>query len=494
MKKIQFISMMALVIMVLCSCTNTDYQKAIPANATLVVKADLKSISEKADFKHSKVMTMLDASLMAVVKGKDLQTVKEYVDDPMKMGIDFSMPLYFFMVGEDAFGLTMKMNDEGDVEDFLQLLNKQGLASKPQEKNGLMCGTLVDDVYYSYDKNTFLLLASMEGQSRATTSRMAHELMTLKEDDSFATTEAFDRMNEENEDLVTYTNGKLGKDVLANVLTALLPSSVNVKDIDVLMSLNFEDGKASFKSKVWGKTDKAQALIDEADKNFGKIEGKYLERVSDEAVVWMGANVKGDWALSKLKESQGGKELLMVIERAIDIEQMLRSVDGDVSLELQMKDFDSEENMPEYVMYATLKSSDFLADVNDWTETMKEYGLTMRDEGKNQFLLTLDDGTTMRWGVQDQDWFVASENADRNGKGTGALEAHKDDIKQSKCYVYVDMEKIPLVDFAKQSSMLFLVDALGKLQSAVVKSTSTDEVTLTIELKDKKENFLKQLL
>lgn len=492
MKKIQFISMMALVIMALCSCTNTDYQKAIPANATLVVKMDVRSISEKADFKHSKVMTMLDASLVAVVKGKDMKRVKEYVDDPMKIGLDFSMPLYFFMVGEDVFGLTMKMNDEGDVKDFLQLLNKQGMASKPQEKNGLMCGTLMDDIYYSYDKNTFLLLASMNGKGTSTTSRMAHELMTLKEDDSFTSTEAFDRLNDEGDDLVTYTNGKLGKDILSNVLTALLPSSVNVKDIDVLMSLNFEDGKASFKSKVWGKTDKAQALIDEADKNFGKIEGKYMDRVSDNMLIWASANVKGDWALSKLKQSQGGKELLMVIERAIDIEQMLRSVDGDVALELQMKDFDPN-NTPEYVMYATLKNSDFLADVNDWNETMKEYGLAMREEGKNQYLLTLDDGTSMRWGVQDKDWFVASEKADRNGKGADALDAHKDDIKQSKCYIYVDMEKIPFVDYAKQSNMFFLVDALGKLQSAVVKSTSTDEVTLTIELKDKKENFLKQL-
>ena len=58
----------------------------------------------------------------------------------------------------------------------------------------------------------------------------------------------------------------------------------------------------------------------------------------------------------------------------------------------------------------------------------------------------------------------------------------------------MDIEKIPLVDFAKQSGMSFLVEPLGELQSVVVKSSSIDEVTLTIELKDKGENFLKQLL
>jgi hypothetical protein len=298
-------------------------------------------------------------------------------------------------------------------------------------------------------------------------------------------------MNAENEDLVTYTNGKLGKDFLSEVLSALMPSSVDVKDIDALLSLNFENGKASFKTKVWGKTDKAQALLDEADKNFGTIEGKYIERMSDNAVIWMGTNVKGEWALKKLKESQSAKEMLFMLERAVDIEQMLRAVDGDVALELQMKNFDPE-NAPEYLVYAELKNSDFLADVNDWKESMKDYGMSMRDKGENQYVLTMDDESYL-WGVQDQNLFFSSANAVQ-GKGTKSLEAQKSDIKNSKCYIYVDMEKVPLVEFARGAGMSFLVGPLKKLQSAVVKSTSAQEVVLTIELKDKNENFLKQLL
>ena len=442
MKKIQFLSLMAVVIMALCSCTNTDYQKAIPANATLVVKADMKSISEKADFKNSKWKTMLDASLIAVVKGKDMKNVKEYIDDPMKTGIDFSMPLYVFMVGEETAGMTMKVNDEGDVKDFLLLL---------------------------------------------------HELMSLKEDDSFASTEAFSRMNDEDDDVVTYTSGKWGEEILAYVLEAFMPAEIDMKDLDAIMCLNFENGQASFKAKAWGKTDKAKALLDEADKNFGTIDGKYIERVSANTLVWMGANVKGEWALGKLKENKSIKEMLFMLERAVDIEQMLRAVDGDVALELQSEDGDLE-NMPEYVMYAELKNSDFLKDVDDWKASMKDYGISMNSRGDNQYALTMD-GDSYLWGVQSDDLFLSSENAVRGGKGgIHSLAAHKDDIKKNKFYIYVDIEKIPLVDFAKQSGMSFLVEPLGELQSVVVKSSSIDEVTLTIELKDKGENFLKQLL
>ena len=493
MKKIQFILMMALVIMALCSCTNTDYQKAIPANATLVMKMDVQSISDKAEFKNSKMKLMLDAAIASMSSSEDVKGMTEYMNDPQKMGFDFSMPIYFFMVGEETVGLTMKMGDEGDVKDFLQWLNKQGAASKPSEKDGLQCGTLMDDIHYAYDSNTFLLLASLKGKESTATSRMARELMTLKEADSFTSTEAFDRMDDADGDIVAYTNPKVfGEDILAEMKKTLMPSSLDANDMDALLSLSFEDGKASFKTKVWGKTEKAQALIDEADKNLSKIEGKYIDRVADNALMWMGANVKGEWALSKLKEIKSAKEGLFILERAIDIEQMLRAVDGDVAFELQIDDIEQEQ--PEYIIYGDLKNTDFLADVEDWKKTMTDYDMTMEEQGKNQYVLTMEDAS-YKWGVQDKDLYISSLNAKNKNNGKSPLATYKDEIQKNKFYMYMDLTIFPWDDLAAQKSdMAILASALNRLQSLVIKSASTDEVTLTIELKDKDENFLKQLL
>ena len=204
--------------------------------------------------------------------------------------------------------------------------------------------------------------------------------------------------------------------------------------------------------------------------------------------------MKETLSIRLLRTLTAGKELLSAEAFAL-VSRFVESqrVDGDVALELQSEDGDLE-NMPEYVMYAELKNSDFLKDVDDWKASMKDYGISMNSRGDNQYALTMD-GDSYLWGVQSDDLFLSSENAVRGGKGgTHSLAAHKDDIKKNKFYIYVDIEKIPLVDFAKQSGMSFLVEPLGELQSVVVKSSSIDEVTLTIELKDKGENFLKQLL
>ncbi|MDY6257289.1 MAG: DUF4836 family protein [Bacteroidaceae bacterium] len=490
MKKFQFISALVMVVLALCSCTNTDYQNVIPANASLVVKVDMKSIAEKSDFKNSKWMKELDGSLGAVVSGKDMKSVKEYVADPMKIGIDFSMPLYFFMMADETMGMTMKVSDEDHVKDFLLLLNKQGLASKPQEKDHWMCGTLIDDIYYSYDGTTFLMLASMKGKN-TTISRMARELTALKESDSFVSTEAFGRLNEEEKDVVMYV---MSAQMIESLKMAggVLPSSV-YKDVEALASLDFAQGEARIMGKLFAKTKDAQHLIDEANANLKKMNGRYLDKVSDDAAIWIGAGVKGEWLLEKIKENKELKTMLFATERAVDVEQMLKAMDGDVSLELPLLDTEKVD----YVLQAELNNTDFLADVNDWKLSQKDYGIEMKELEPQQYQLMLD-GQTYRWGVRDKDLYWATPRAVEHAENSAdaKLKAYREQIEDSRLFLFVDWAK--LAKGLSQSSNVALVMQMWnfffKIDALYWKLSSVEEGVVVIESKNKNENFLKQIL
>lgn len=490
MKKFQFISALVMVVLALCSCTNTDYQNVIPANASLVVKVDMKSIAEKSDFKNSKWMKELDGSLGAVVSGKDMKSVKEYVADPMKIGIDFSMPLYFFMMADETMGMTMKVSDEDHVKDFLLLLNKQGLASKPQEKDHWMCGTLIDDIYYSYDGTTFLMLASMKGKN-TTISRMARELTALKESDSFVSTEAFGRLNEEEKDAVMYV---MSAQIIESLKMAggVLPSSV-YKDVEALASLDFAQGEARIMGKLFAKTKDAQHLIDEANANLKKMNGRYLDKVSDDAAIWIGAGVKGEWLLEKIKENKELKTMLFATERAVGVEQMLKAMDGDVSMELPLLDTEKVD----YVLQAELNNTDFLADVNDWKLSQKDYGIEMKELEPQQYQLMLD-GQTYRWGVRDKDLYWATPRAVERAENSAdaKLKAYREQIEDSRLFLFVDWAK--LAKGLSQSSNVALVmqmwDGFFKIDVLYWKLSSVEEGVVVIESKNKNENFLKQIL
>ena len=82
----------------------------------------------------------------------------------------------------------------------------------------------------------------------------------------------------------------------------------------------------------------------------------------------------------------------------------------------------------------------------------------------------------------------------RYGNDQEALNAYKGTIETCKFFLYVDLQKIPWADFSRKNFLFFLAEPLGKLRNLEVESVSIDEVTMTLELKERDKNFLKQIL
>ncbi|MBR1520847.1 MAG: DUF4836 family protein [Bacteroidaceae bacterium] len=473
-------------LMAVCSCSKTDYQNTIPANATLVAKVDVRTVAEKWDLAHSEVMKNLDSYLKLLVSGKDMEQAKEYIDDPMKMGFDFTMPVFFFKMPDGSMGLTMKVNDDGDVKDFLMLLQKQGLASKPVERRDLMCGTLMGDFHYAYDGKTFLLLSSEGSSSRV--GQMAQQLMNQKEDESFVSTDAYSKLEHETTEVVCYAK------LLALPLPAytyvrhllMLPNSVRESDIEMLATMNLDNGKETFHCTAWGNTEKVQQLLDEANKNLHKIQGRYIDKASEDLPIWLGLGVKGEWLLQKLKGDKKAKEMLFLLGRAIDIEQMLKAVDGDVAVGLSQHVFDG--NTDDFVAYAQLKNTNFLQDVDYWKSSMKEYGMSMQDDGNHHYVLHAE-GKVWQWGVDGNDLYYAADGALSRLENTPdtKLKTYEAEMKDNWLFLYLDMAKMGWEKKLKGRAAM-LGKALGDIESIIVKSSAANEVDVVIEMKKKQEN------
>ena len=491
MKKIQLIAALVLAVLALSSCTNTDYKNVIPANAPLVMEIDIRSIAEQSEFQQSKTMKDLDKSLSLVVSKKDLETVKKYIDDPMSMGIDFSMPVYAFMADMQTLGLTMKVDDQDAVKDFLQLLNKQGMASKPQEKNERMCGTLLDDLTYTYDGTTFLLLASLENSGGTQVAKLAQQLMNQKVEDSFFQEKDFEKRELYGQVKLYACGANLPKEVMTPLLE-FFPKNIKPSDVDVVADLNFEKGEATLTTALVARTEQAQKLIDEANENMQKIEGRYLDKVSDDAVIWLGAGVKGKWLLDKIKQNKTLNSFLFAAERAVDAGQMLQAINGDVSLELSASELDG--NDVEYMMYAQLDNSKFLDDVDDWKESQNDFGIEMKDKGNNQYQLTVD-GQTFDWSVQKDDLYWGTVQASHQSKkSTGSLlKPYESQIKKSQVFMLLNLDAFGRENVSDVAMASEMVNHYLHIKTIILQSWSANGFALTIEQENKDENFLKQL-
>ena len=236
----------------------------------------------------------------------------------------------------------------------------------------------------------------------------------------------------------------------------------------------------------------AQTLVfDEMEKNLSGITGEYLDKVTDKVVLWAGAGVNGEWLLKQLKKYSKSKELLFMLERGIDIEWMLKEVDGSVAIEIRDFGQDSDTELFDFDAYAEVKDTPFLVDVEEWKQGMKEYGMTMQDLGNNHYVLKAE-GNTIAWGVEDKHLYFSTQVAPSFAKGT-ALKDYEQVIQKSMVFVYVDMKKVQLNKMAKKQGLSSLANGLGSIKALTFSMPSAQQMKLTIEMDDKDENFLKQL-
>ena len=151
-------SVLALIILVLSSCGKTDNPfNVIPENATVVMVANGKSLSEKAGIENF-TTTNTYALLQKEVDNDDMEMFKTFEPifaNTQESGIDFKKDFFFFMYKKEGVNFLSFYFNLLDATKFEALVNKINEA----DDNGL---TILKDGIYSYlwneeDDSPFLL-------------------------------------------------------------------------------------------------------------------------------------------------------------------------------------------------------------------------------------------------------------------------------------------------------------------------------------------------
>ncbi len=493
--KQKYLLLLVLVLAVFTSCSKNDYLNVIPKDATLVASVNVANLAEKAELSGSSAVESVNKYIGLVFNGEAKSKIENYVSDPREIGVDFSSPIYMFATPSQCFCLTMRVGSKSKVDDFVNLLVEQGLCGKPVERDDMMTGTLLDEVEFAYDDNTFLFLYSYGDGGSAIRKQFVAQLFAQDKDDSFVSTEHFDIMDDDKKDMVMYSNLAGLPNETAMMYKQLLPNGVRISDVEMVASLTFEDGKAVYDVEMNGVTEKAKKTIEEWNKNFRKIEGRYIDSPSKDFLVWGCFGVEGNWFFEGLKNNSEFKQILYIVERAIDIEQIIRSIDGDLAFVIPSSFVtgESDNSVVDFIATAKVKKTKFLDDVDYWKRSMKDYGLSMRDCGKNQYVVSGND-MDMCWGVDGDDVYIATSDAFRRNiasQRSDLLGEYKDDILKSSGYIYVNLQSLPLMELAQLRGIPY-ASKLTNVKALIIKIESSRKGQIVFEMKDKKTNFLKQ--
>lgn len=364
---------MAVLLFAACS---KDYRNAIPKGSTAVVAFDASEILGKGGADNPN-----DKSSLA-----DLL----HTDDFSHCGIDLDETFYGFETADGAFGVVLPVSSEGDLEAWLKGLADDGIATPLTEKKGFKFTTVAGLFVVGYSSSALVAIGPVMPLAQAEAMQRMAKWLDAGDDEGIKTTKLYEKMEEMEGFVRLVARSDALPEQLAAVLTLGTPKGTTAKEVYVGIGLqttskgclSINGGSFSFDADI----DKA---LKQAKAAYKPIKGDLLTGVPSTATFFMACGVEGNDYLQMLRSNETVRGLLFGMNTTLDIDKMLRSVNGDLLFCV-----DEMGETPTFHLLAEQNNKDWLADVGYWKRSCPS-GTTIADGS-----------TPTTFHLQSKDWNV----------------------------------------------------------------------------------------
>ena len=316
--------MMALVAIVLmtASCSKgNENAKAIPMDAPVVVKADLKSLAEKGALKDNKeLQTQMQEGLKSLSPALQAKA-KAVIDDPMEAGFALQQPMFFAVADadKDQYVVAIGVDDKKKVDELFKSMKDDCKTMKITEGDDQ---TVIDDEDMQIAYNGDLFVATVGAKNAAT-------LLTQDKDKSILSQDKYEKMLEGTNDIDAYidyaaltkTASKFSKQAANAAIDKL------TEGMYIIANVNFEEKEAVINTEFFGNKEFLK-LCEEVEK---KPSGDYLKLAPADAYLVAQCGVKD---FDKIKEILPKAETEQIDQQlkaiGISIDQILKAIEGDI--------------------------------------------------------------------------------------------------------------------------------------------------------------------
>ena len=379
---------LAITFLLLSSCSGSDYLNAIPKKSTALISVDMKQMT--ADKSDEDKAGMLKTLL--------------HVDDVDNCGIDVSEKLYLFETADGNLGLCAKVSSEDGVSDWLATLAKKHIATEVTERKGFHFSVLKNSWLVGYSDEALLVMGPVVADAQAQLQQQMVKYLKADEEDGITASPMFDRLSGISSPMAMVAQAQALPEKFVAPFTLGAPKNTDPSQVVIAAEMNVKEGILQIQGETFSFNPDINQALQSAVASYRPIQGKYLESMPDDATAGIFMNVDGKKFLPMMQTNKGIQQLLLGINAAIDMDNIIRSVNGDMAIVLPSF---SDANL-KMTMAAQLAHYQWLADVDYWKESCPK-GASIADWGKNAYYYT-DGKTSFYFGVSDDKQFFSGSD------------------------------------------------------------------------------------
>lgn len=484
MKKQWIISIAALLVIILgvwffWPKNQDSHARVIPADATALTELDIADFMQESDLTEDKIKKLFP---------KDV--------DLLNCGLDLQKNAFAFVDAMGMNGCLFAVEDIDLLKDFLSRNGERMAISPVEEQQGYFWSMLGNSFVLGFDDEVLMIMGPTVASAQAELRQQMLGYLKQSKDESVLKAPLFKKLQDQEGFLKAVASLEMFPEYYKAFQNLGLPEHVDFSKMLMTVSVGAEKGRVVFRTGVVAE-DKALAQKMKAlDDLSRRIDGDFITSVSPNTMLWMGMNLKGDKLMKQIGEMPTLRLYLMAMNHVMDVEEMIRHIDGDVSLAATM------EGEPVFQVQAQMANFSFMDEADYWIASAKHSGAYRFDRlDEDLYCIGNVARKDLYMGLKDKNLlFTTSRRAmDELQKGLDhdLLVPYREDIKESKFYIWANLRSLnsALQSFGVSDDdpeMQQVEKFFGKFNAVALRSTNATSIDLIFYMKDK-ERGLKQL-
>lgn len=508
MKKNLFFHFSVLAVLVLlisaCSSKKPEYTNVIPSNASQVISINTKSLAEKAgtkDKENKEAMQKLTDALKSGMNAATFQQLEAILKDPAKSGVDVNAPIYVFSAPALPYTtIVAKMVNEDDLIKLLEVTENEQLTSHVTEADGYSFANINKQALLAFTPTTCMIVAYNRSSQLEKAKEGITALLKQTPENRMNSSEAFKKMQKLNGDVNMLISPSSLVGNFATQMNYGMSKNFDFKDLMALGSLSFEKGKIELKIENYTENAELKAMFEKQVKSTRPIENTFLKYFPKSTLALLSIGVNGEEFYNVLQENEQFRDEFSVT-KAAEVKDLFSAFQNDITLGLINVTMSSN---PSFLAYASIKNS---APLKALYEKKAELGLK---RGEDIVKLNEDEyvyktrNINIFFGVRDKQMYAtndemlyknACKTVDPSAKETNFASG----MKGNRTAFAINTEAVlelpvikMMVNFGgnEYNAYYSLLSNISYLEAV----GDGNNATVTLQLKDKNVNALKQIV
>lgn len=293
-------------------------------------------------------------------------------------GIDLSSKIYAFEAHDGTLGLVAHVDDNDDLTETFTKLHAEGKCTKPEERRGA-CFLLVKDSWLAgYTDDALVVIGPISAMERSATEQRMLKMFAQDDNHGAKGSRLFQTLDTINAPIAIVAQASALPEQAVLPFTIGAPKDADASQIMLSAKINKEGELFVVRGKTFSYNNQIDKKLKENEKIFRPVTDDMLNKLSPRSIGFMFMNVNGGSLLNVLRQNRGFQALLAGANTAIDMDNILRSIDGDMVFSINNINGD-------FGLMARLANRDFLKDVGYWKSSCSA-GSSITDIGKDSYL------------------------------------------------------------------------------------------------------------